>query len=48
MAEKKSATTDLPVLTVLFALHNGFDLVDLAGPLEAFSWAQHDMKDVSK
>ncbi|CAK7268836.1 hypothetical protein SEPCBS57363_003296 [Sporothrix epigloea] len=47
MVEKTSAAADQPVLSVLFALHNGFDLVDLAGPLEAFTWAQHDMKDVT-
>ncbi|CAK7273697.1 hypothetical protein SEPCBS119000_005790 [Sporothrix epigloea] len=47
MAEKTSTATDHPVLQVLFALHPKFDLVDLAGPLEAFTWAQHDMKDVT-
>ncbi|CAK7228145.1 hypothetical protein SCUCBS95973_006781 [Sporothrix curviconia] len=45
MAAKSSAVADQEVLSVLFALQHDFDLLDLAGPLEAFTWAQHDIKD---
>lgn len=32
-------------LKVLIALQDGFDLCDMAGPMEVFSWAQHNAKD---
>lgn len=47
MAHKTSAVADEPV-EVLFALHANFNLVDLAGPLEALHSAQHDPKDKGK
>ncbi|EFY87171.1 hypothetical protein J3458_020525 [Metarhizium acridum] len=43
-AHKTSAVADEPI-EVLFALHNKFDLLDLAGPMEVFTTAQHDPKD---
>lgn len=30
---------------VLITLHDGMDAMDVVGPLEALSWAQHDKKD---
>jgi hypothetical protein len=47
MASKTSAVSDEPI-EVLFALHPKFNLVDLAGPLEALTYAQHDPKDECK
>jgi len=32
-------------LKVLIALQDGFDLCDMAGPMEVFTWAQHNPKD---
>lgn len=46
-AHKTSAVSDEPI-EVLIALHNKFDLLDLAGPMEVFTTAQHDPKDESK
>ncbi|KID90809.1 ThiJ/PfpI family protein, partial [Metarhizium majus ARSEF 297] len=43
-AHKTSAVSDEPI-EVLIALHNKFDLLDLAGPMEVFTTAQHDPKD---
>ena len=37
-----------PPIEVLFALHPNFNLMDYAGPLEAFHTAQHNFKDPSK
>ncbi len=45
MAAKTSAVADQDPISVLFALHNKFELLDFAGPLEVFSHAQHDPKD---
>ncbi|CAK7206534.1 hypothetical protein SEUCBS139899_009330 [Sporothrix eucalyptigena] len=45
MAAKSSAVADQEELSILFALQNDFDLLDFAGPLEAFTWATHDIKD---
>lgn len=47
MATKNSAISDEPV-DVLFCLHPKFDLLDFAGPLEAFTTASHDFKDAGK
>ena len=30
------------VVKVLIALHEGMDAMDVVGPLEALTWAQHD------
>lgn len=30
---------------VLITLHEGMDVMDAMGPLEVFSWAQHDKKN---
>ncbi|ROT40662.1 class I glutamine amidotransferase-like protein [Sodiomyces alkalinus F11] len=46
MANKNSAVSDEPI-EVLFALQPKFNLTDLAGPLEALAWAQHDANDAS-
>ena len=32
---------------VLITLHEGMDAMDVVGPLEVFTWAQHDKKDPS-
>lgn len=45
MASKESAVDDQEPLSVLFALHEKFDLLDFAGPLEAFTSALHDQED---
>ncbi|KIH90097.1 hypothetical protein SPBR_00819 [Sporothrix brasiliensis 5110] len=45
MAAKTSAVADQEPLSVLIALQDKFDLIDFAGPLEVFNWAQHDAKD---
>jgi transcriptional regulator GlxA family with amidase domain len=29
-------------IQVLFALHNGFDTLDFAGPMEIFRYARHE------
>ncbi|OHE93953.1 hypothetical protein CORC01_10740 [Colletotrichum orchidophilum] len=44
MANKSSAVADEPI-EVLFALQPNFDLLDMAGPMEALSTALHDQKD---
>jgi hypothetical protein len=43
-------TTDgpTPTVQVLFALHPGFDILDVTGTLEVFQKARHDAKDASK
>lgn len=46
-AQKSSAVGDEPI-DVLVALQPKFDLLDLAGPVEAFTTALHDFKDLSK
>ena len=43
-ANKSSAVSDEPI-DVLIALHHKFDLLDLAGPVEALTTALHDFKD---
>ena len=43
-ANKTSAVSDEPI-DVLIALHHKFDLLDLAGPVEALTTALHDFKD---
>ncbi|KHN97951.1 ThiJ/PfpI family protein [Metarhizium album ARSEF 1941] len=43
-AHKTSAVADEPI-EVLVALHNKFDILDFAGPMEVFTTAQHDPKD---
>ncbi len=44
MASKTSAVADEPI-EVLIALHDKFDILDFAGPLEVLSTALHDAKD---
>lgn len=44
MTGKTSAIADEPI-NVLFVLHNKFNLADMAGPLEAFSYAIHEKDD---
>ncbi|OLN87982.1 hypothetical protein CCHL11_00411 [Colletotrichum chlorophyti] len=44
MANKSSAVADEPV-EVLFALQPNFNLLDMAGPVEALTSALHDQKD---
>jgi hypothetical protein len=46
-ANKSSAVSDEPI-DVLVALQDKFDLLDMAGPVEAFSTALHDFKDPCK
>ncbi|KAK4126153.1 class I glutamine amidotransferase-like protein [Parathielavia appendiculata] len=46
MASKTSAVADEPI-EVLIALHDKFDLMDFAGPLEVLTTALHDAKDPS-
>ncbi|EFW98454.1 hypothetical protein CMQ_4306 [Grosmannia clavigera kw1407] len=47
MAVSTSAVADSETISVLFALHENFDLLDFAGPLEAFHWGLSDIKDKS-
>lgn len=47
MVAKTSAVADEPI-EVLVALHNKFDLMDMAGPVETLFHAQHDIKDACK
>lgn len=42
MATKTSAAADLEPVDVLFALHEKFNIMDFAGPLEILSTALHD------
>lgn len=44
-ANKTSAVGDEPI-DVLVALQDKFDLLDMAGPVEAFTNALHDFKDL--
>lgn len=47
-ANKTSAiATDEPV-DILFALHDKFDFLDFAGPLQVFTEAAHNFKDAGK
>lgn len=46
MATKTPASANEPV-EVLFALHDGFNLTDFAGPLEVLASALHDKNDES-
>lgn len=46
MATKTSAGANEPI-EVLFALHDGFNLTDFAGPLEVLASALHDKNDES-
>lgn len=48
-----SAITDEPEgvvepLKVLITMHDGMDAMDVIGPLEVFSWAQHDPQNPGK
>jgi transcriptional regulator GlxA family with amidase domain len=47
MASKTSAVADEPI-EVLIALHDKFNLMDFAGPLEVLTTALHDAKDPSE
>lgn len=43
MADKTSAVaSEEPVVDVLFALHDKFDMMDFAGPLEVLNMSLHD------
>ncbi|KAK1253107.1 hypothetical protein MKX08_004294 [Trichoderma sp. CBMAI-0020] len=46
-ANKTSAIADQEPVDILFALQPGFDMLDFAGPLAAFSKAQHNPTDSS-
>lgn len=46
-ATKTSAVADMEPVNVLFVLHEKFNLMDFAGPLEALTWAQHNKDDPS-
>jgi hypothetical protein len=35
-------------IKVLIVVQDEFDLCDMAGPMEVFSWAQHDRKNKGK
>lgn len=48
MATKTSAAADLEPVDVLFALHEKFDILDFAGPLEILSTALHDANNPGK
>jgi hypothetical protein len=43
------ATTDsVPIIKVLFTLHEGMDAMDFVGPLEVLSHAKHSINDDCK
>ncbi|KAF7550870.1 hypothetical protein G7046_g7881 [Stylonectria norvegica] len=44
-ANKSSAVADQEPIDILFAVHDKFDLLDLAGPLSVFAAAAHNFKD---
>ncbi|RDA95193.1 hypothetical protein CP533_1859 [Ophiocordyceps camponoti-saundersi (nom. inval.)] len=46
-ANKSSAVADQEPIDVLIAVHNKFDLLDFAGPVEVLTRAAHDFKDES-
>lgn len=46
MASKTSAVADNEPVDVLFALHDQFNILDFAGPLEVLNSALHDAKDL--
>lgn len=48
MASKSSAAAEVPPIAVLVALHHNFELLDLAGPLQALQSAQHEANDECK
>lgn len=37
-----------PTVHVLFTLHPGFDILDVAGTLQVLKAARHDLKDAGK
>jgi hypothetical protein len=39
---------DFEPIKVLIAIQDQFDLCDMAGALEVFTWAQHDRKNPGK
>ena len=45
MASKTSAVADQEPIEVLIALHDKFELMDFAGPVETLMHALHDVKD---
>lgn len=45
MASKSSAVADQEPIEVLVALHDKFELLDFAGPVETLTHALHDVKD---
>ena len=47
IVEEPDGVTPEPI-KVLIAVQDEFDLCDLAGPMEVFSWAQHDKRDAGE
>lgn len=45
MASNVATADGDPVVKVLFALHDKFDIIDFAGPLQVFHQALHNIKD---
>lgn len=45
MAANAAAAADNEPVDVLFALHEKFDILDFAGPLQVLSQAQHDINN---
>ena len=43
-----AATDSVPIITVLFTLHEGMDALDFVGPLEVLSHAKHNINDDCK
>lgn len=42
------ATESVPIIKVLFTLHQGMDSLDFVGPLETLSQARHNINDDCK
>jgi len=47
MAPNAATADGDPVVKVLFALHEKFDIIDFAGPLQVFFHSLHNIKDDS-
>jgi hypothetical protein len=43
-----AATDSVPIIKVLFTLHEGMDALDFIGPLEVLSHAKHNTNDDCK
>lgn len=48
MATNAGTADSDPVVEVLFALHDKFDFMDFAGPLQVLTQALHNIKDSCK